>query len=130
MPALVINVEVKAPSKGGNPLRWGEKNNARFNMQSYNPTILWCTFSRLGSLSNDSANSNENVKKAIGLISKTTALHVHHPLLYINLPLSHNYGVKNLEHKMTLFFFFWTLILSFRIQLPKSSPVFVKTNEM
>ena len=42
MPALVINVEVKAPSKGGNPLRWGEKNNPQFNMQSYNPTILWC----------------------------------------------------------------------------------------
>ena len=87
-------------------------------------------FLKIRELKQDSANSNENVKKAIGLISKTTALHVHHPLFYINLPLLHNYGVKNLEHKMTLFFFFWTLILSFRIQLPKSSPVFVKMNEM
>ena len=32
----------------------------------------------LGSLSNDDADGNENGKKAIGLISKTTTLHVHH----------------------------------------------------
>ena len=31
-----------------------------------------------GSLSNDDADGNENGKKAIGLISKTTTLHVHH----------------------------------------------------
>ena len=54
---------------------------------------------------------------------------MHHPLLYINLPL-HDYGVKNLEHKMTLFFFFWTLILSFRIQLQKNLPAFDEMNEM
>ena len=105
MPALIINMEVKAPSKGRNRLRWGEKNNPRFNVQSYNPTILGCTFSRLGSLSNDDGNGDNNVKKSIDLFSKTTALHVHHPLLYINLSLLHDYGVKNLEHEMTLFFF-------------------------
>ena len=32
----------------------------------------------VGSLSNDDADSNENGKKPIGLISKTTTLHVHH----------------------------------------------------
>ena len=32
----------------------------------------------IGSLSNDDADGNENGKKAIGLISKTTTLHVHH----------------------------------------------------
>ena len=32
----------------------------------------------VGSLSNDDADGNENGKKAIGLISKTTTLHVHH----------------------------------------------------
>ena len=32
----------------------------------------------LGSLSNDDADGNENGKKAIGLISQTTSLHVHH----------------------------------------------------
>ena len=79
-------MEVKAPSRGGNLLKWGEKNNPRFTMQSFNLTILGCTFSRLGSLSSDDCNGNKNVKKAIGLISKTTALQVHHPLLYINLP--------------------------------------------
>ena len=32
----------------------------------------------VGSLSNNDADGNENGKKAIGLISKTTSLHVHH----------------------------------------------------
>ena len=32
----------------------------------------------LGSLSNDDGNGNENGKKPIGLISKTTTMHVHH----------------------------------------------------
>ena len=35
-----------------------------------------------------------NVKKAIGLMSKTTSLHVHHAFLYIPLPSLHNYDVK------------------------------------
>ena len=103
---IIVNMDVKARSRRGNLLRWGEKNNPPFNMQSYNPTILGYTFSRLGNLSNNDGNGNKNVKKAIGLIGKTTALHVNHPLLYINLPLLQDYGVKNLEHKMTLFFFF------------------------
>ena len=84
---IIVNMNVKARSRRGNLLRWGEKNNPPFNMQSYNPTILGYTFSRLGNLSNNDGNGNKNVKKAIGLISKTTALHVNHPLLYINLPL-------------------------------------------
>ena len=37
---------------------------------------------------------NENVKTAIGLLSKTTRLHVHHAFLYISLPLLHEYDVK------------------------------------
>ena len=37
---------------------------------------------------------NENVKKAIGLMSKTTILHVHHAFLYISLQSLHNYDVK------------------------------------
>ena len=35
-----------------------------------------------------------NVKKAIGLITKTTILHVHHAFLYISLPTLHDYDVK------------------------------------
>ena len=37
---------------------------------------------------------NENVKKATGLMSKTTTLHVHHAFLYISLLSLHNYDVK------------------------------------
>ena len=58
------------------------------------------TFSRdvtsviLGSFSNDDGDGNEDVKKAIGLLSKTTTLHVHHAFLYISLPSLHDYDVK------------------------------------
>ena len=33
-------------------------------------------------------------KKAVGLISKTTTLHVHHGFLYIFLPFLHGYDVN------------------------------------
>ena len=39
-------------------------------------------------------NGNENHKNAIGLISKTTTLHVHHTFLYISLTSLHDYDVK------------------------------------
>ena len=48
----------------------------------------------LGSLTNDDGDGNENGTKAIGLISKTTILHVHHAFLYISLPSLHDYDVK------------------------------------
>ena len=48
----------------------------------------------VGSFSNNDGDGNENVKKAIGLLSKTTSLHVHHAFLYISLPLLHDYDVK------------------------------------
>ena len=49
----------------------------------------------VGSFSNDDGDGNENVKKAIGLMSKTTSLHVHHAFLYIFcLPLLHDCDVK------------------------------------
>ena len=50
--------------------------------------------SPLGSFSNDDGDGNESVKKAIGLLSKTTTLHVHHAFLYISLPSLHDYEVK------------------------------------
>ena len=41
-------------------------------------------FDKLGSLSSDDGNGNENCKKAIGLDNKTTNMHLHHrPFLYI-----------------------------------------------
>ena len=33
-------------------------------------------------------------QKTIGLMSRTTTLHVHHAFLYISLPSMHNYDVK------------------------------------
>ena len=44
--------------------------------------IFWITTIR--SLSNDDGNGNGNGKKALGLMSKTTLLHVHHAFLYIS----------------------------------------------
>ena len=46
------------------------------------------------SFSNDDGDVNENGKKAIGLISKTITLHVHHTFLCISLPSLKNYDVK------------------------------------
>ena len=48
----------------------------------------------VGTLRNYDGDGKENVKKAVGLISKTTTLHVHHAFLYISLLSLHNYDVK------------------------------------
>ena len=66
----------------------------------------------LGSLSNDDMDGIE--KKAVGLISKTTTLHMHHAFLYISVPSLPDYNVKvpeftfcrGREHKTTTFFSF------------------------
>ena len=47
----------------------------------------------LGTLRSDDSDGNEDVKKAVGLITKTTILHVHHTFLYISLPSLHDYDV-------------------------------------
>ena len=48
----------------------------------------------IGSFSNDDGDGNGDVKKAIGLLRKTTTLHGHHAFLYISLPSLHDYDVK------------------------------------
>ena len=53
----------------------------------------------IGSFSNDDGDGNQDVKKAIGLLRKTTTLHVHHAFLYISLPSLHDYGVKMPNYK-------------------------------
>ena len=53
-----------------------------------------CLSSLLGILRSDDGDGNGNATKAIGLISKTTILHVHHAFLYISLPSLHDYDVK------------------------------------
>ena len=57
---------------------------------SYENTL----YNILGSFSNDDGDGNEDVKKAIGLLRKTTTLHVHHAFLYISLPSLHDSDVK------------------------------------
>ena len=52
------------------------------------------TSHQIGSFSNDDGDGNQDVKKAIGLLRKTTTLHVHHAFLYISLPSLHDYEVK------------------------------------
>ena len=56
----------------------------------------------IGSFSNDDSEGSENAKTEIGLLSKTTSLHVHHAFLYISLPLLCDYDVK-----MPKFTFSW-----------------------
>ena len=54
-----------------------------------------CSGGKAGrSFSNDDGNGKEDVKKAIGLLRKTTTLHVHHAFLYISLPSLRDYDVK------------------------------------
>ena len=48
------------------------------------PTV-WIVI--IGTLRYNDADGNENVKKTIGFISKTTTLHVHHAFLYISFPV-------------------------------------------
>ena len=57
--------------------------------------------SSLLSFSNDDGEGNENAKKAIGLLSKTTTLHVNHTFLYISLLSLHDYDVKYLISRFT-----------------------------
>ena len=65
----------------------------RFGTSTHARKLSVCETS-VGSFSNDDGDGNENVKKAIGLLSKTTRLHAHHAFLYISLPLLHDYDVK------------------------------------
>ena len=53
-----------------------------------------CFIDTLGTLQNYNGDGNGNITKGIGLMSKTTTLHVHHALLRISLPSMHNYDIK------------------------------------
>ena len=88
----------------------------------------------VGSLSNYDEDHNDDFQKAIGLMIKTTALHVHRALFrtfpwrpvhdyYVKLPNLPFYGGRG--HAMTNFpSYFWTWIKSLRIQLQQKSPAF------
>ena len=81
--------------------------------------------------------SCNNTLKVIGLNWQNNNLHAHHAFMYISLPSLHYYDVKmpnftfcgGREHKTTTFFFFlWTSIQSFRIQLQQKLPRFDELN--
>ena len=59
----------------------------------------WSIGTLIGTLRSDDGDGNEDVKKAIRLISKTTILHLHHAILYISLPSLHDYDVKVTFHR-------------------------------
>ena len=48
----------------------------------------------IGTLRSNDADGNENIKKTIDLISKTTTSHVHHTFLFISFPFLNDYDVK------------------------------------
>ena len=94
--------------------------------------VIFLSYANSRELKQQQRRRTENgIKAAIGLISKTVTLHVHHAFLYIFSPSLHGYDVKlpnftfcgGCERKTTtLVFFSWTLIQSVRIQLQKKSP--------
>ena len=64
----------------------------------------------LGSFSNNDGDGNENAKKAMGLLSKTTTLHVQHAFLslhdyHVKMPDFTLYGGRN--QATTNFYFFF-----------------------
>ena len=61
---------------------------ARFKPMTSRALVL------LGTFRNDDGDGNVNVKKATGLITKTTNLHVHYTFWYISLPSLHDFDVK------------------------------------
>ena len=65
-------------------------------MNNERPITIWKrpAVARIGTLRSDDADDNGNATKSIGLISKTTILHVHHTFLYISLPSLHDYDLK------------------------------------
>ena len=60
----------------------------------YVKLLNWILPQATETLRSDDGDRNENVTKEIGLITKTTTLHVHHAFLYISLPSLHDYEVK------------------------------------
>jgi len=85
-------------------MAWGEQ--LRLNCFSLflrittSNTILRIVYSQsivgtnVGTLRSDDDDGNENVKKTIGLKTKTTMLRLHHAFLYISLQSLHDYDVN------------------------------------
>ena len=93
-----------------------------------------------GSLSNDDGDVNENGKKAIGFhwqnsssarLSRFFCTFLCRHFMTTTWKCLISRFMKGREHKTTTFFFFsWTSIQSFRIQLQRKLPTFDELNEM
>ena len=57
-------------------------------------TLLMTMITIIGTLRNCDGDGKENINKAMGLMSKTTTLHVHHAFLYISLLSLLNYDLR------------------------------------
>ena len=97
------------------------------------------TGASLESLSNDNGRRQRERQKTIDLDCQNNNFAHASRFLYISWPLLYDYDVKmsnfkfcrGHEHKRTTFFFFsWTSIQSFRIQLQKHLPKLDELNEM
>ena len=91
----------------------------------------------LRTLRSNDADGNQNVKKTIGLISKTTTPHVLTLFWYISFPFLHDYDVKipifafygGRKQATTKFYFpFLVWIWSLEIQLKEGSPTIDKVS--
>ena len=120
-------------------LRWQTKSSWRYqNKYHYEEYISTCScWWSVGTLRSNDADDNENVKKTIGLISKTAISHVHHTFLYLSSPFLHDCDVKMPNfafyggHKQatTKFYFsFWAWLWSLEIQLQEGSPTIDKVS--
>ena len=101
--------------------------------------LLYIVRKLIGSLCKDDDDDGNKNGKKIGLDWQNTNIACASRFLYIPLPSLHDYDVK-LPHftfcrepvykTTTSFFFFWTLIQSFKIDLQKNSPTSDELNEM
>ena len=64
------------------------------SFQSWPVRLHYLVDLAIGTLRSEDGDGNGNATEAIGLISKTPFLHVHHAFLYISLPSLHDYDVK------------------------------------
>ena len=90
------NTRVKAAAEKTSKGKWfcDTQGPVYFSCEKIRTTNLRFALLVVGSFSNDDGDGNEDVKKAIGLLRKTTTLHVHHAFWFISLPSLHDYDLK------------------------------------
>ena len=117
-----------------NPFSGKLINTFKHSRRVLNKTRTFHINGTLGTLTSNDADGNENVKKTIGLISKTTTLHVHHAFLYISLPVFFlnmpNFAFYGGRKQATTKFYFsyCTWIWCLGIQFQEGSPTFDKVS--